>query len=403
MSIIVQKFGGSSVATNEHVGAVADRVLAARRNGHDVVVTVSAMGDATSDLLEQAGAIAETPSPRELDALLSTGERVSASLLSMALAQRGASAVSLDGEQAGVHTNDRHFNAAIESVDAGRIRAELDAGRIPVVTGYQGRAPGGEITTLGLGGSDTTAVALADALGAERCDICTDVDGVYSADPRIVPDAYRLDELGYTEMAALARHGAGVLNPQSVEYAQRHSVRLRVCSTFRPQRPGTLIRDVNASEVGPRAVGIASHDALIPIAIDGPAGRTEGTGDRLLERLGRAAVIMDHTEAVGQRRHILVDADAIAERDDFDRRVDDEFGPTVSVGTERGSVSAVGLGIGSDEELARESRRDTERAGIPLYGHFRGDHAQISVLYAQAVPRAMQLFHQHLEPTREAA
>lgn len=403
MSIIVQKFGGSSVATNEHVGAVADRILAARRDGHDVVVTVSAMGDTTSDLLEQAGAIAEAPPPRELDALLSTGERVSASLLSMALNQRGAPAASLDGRQAGVRTDDRHFNAAIESVDATRIRAELDAGRIPVVTGYQGRTSGGDITTLGLGGSDTTAVALASALGAQRCDICTDVDGVYSADPRIVSDAYRLDELGYTEMAVLARHGAGVLNPQSVEYARRHSVRLRVCSTFQPQRPGTLIRDVSASEVGPRAVGIASHDALVPIAIDGASGLLEGTGDRVRELLGSGGVVMDHTETGGQRRHILVDADVIADRDDFGRRVDDEFGSSVTVGSERGSVSAVGLDVGSDEQLARESRRDTERAGIPLYGYFRSDHAQICVLYAQAVPRAMQLFHQHLEPTREVA
>lgn len=397
MSIIVQKFGGSSVATTDHIGAVADRILAARQAGHDVVVTVSAMGDTTSELLARAGSVSDSPAPRELDALLSTGERASAALLSMALGRRGADAVSLDGEQAGVRTDGQHFNAAIEAVDPARIHAELDAGRIPVVTGYQGRAASGDTTTLGLGGSDTTAVALAAALGSVRCDICTDVDGVYSADPRVVDDAYRLEEVSYTEMVELARHGAAVLNPRSVEYARRHAVPLRVCSTFEPELPGTLIRAADP-DAGPRAVGVASHDALVPVAIDDAGGRVDRLGDRILDWLGKADVFLDRTAPGGEHRDLLIAADDVADDKAFRERVTSELGARATVGAERGSVSAVGLGVGSDAELAAEARRDAERAGIRLYGHYRDDHAVTCVLSTGTVPQAMQIFHERLEP-----
>ena len=402
MSIIVQKFGGSSVASTDHIGAVADRIIAARERGHDIVVTVSAMGDTTSALLERAGSVARDPSPRELDALLSTGEQASAALLSMALTQRGLPAVSLDGDQAGVRTDDRHFNAGVESVDPARIRAELDAGRVPVVTGYQGRSPGGETTTLGLGGSDTTAVALAAALEAARCDICTDVDGVYSADPRVVGDAYRLEDVSYTEMVELARHGAAVLNPRSVEYARRNDVPLRVCSTFEPAAPGTMIRAADPG-AGPRAVGVASHDALVPVALDDAAGGAGRLGDRILDWLGKADVFLDRTAPGGEHRDLLIAADDIPDPASFRERVDAELGTRATVGAERGSVSAVGLGAGSDPEIARGSRRDAERAGIRLYGHYRDDHAVTCVLSTGTVAQAMQLFHERLEPATEAA
>lgn len=402
MSIIVQKFGGSSVATTEHLGAVADRIARVRDAGHDVVVVVSAMGDTTSDFLERATAVSTTPAPRELDALLSTGERISAALLSMALAQRGAPATSLDGAQAGVRTDACHFNAAIESVDPARIRGELDAGRIPVVTGYQGRAASGEITTLGIGGSDTTAVALAAALGAERCDICTDVDGVYSADPRTVANAYRLDELSYTEMIELARHGASVLNPRSVEHARRDEVRLRVCSTFDADRPGTLIRAA-APDARPRAVGVASHDGVLPVQVDAGAGRAERIGDRILRWLGHPDVLFDRHASDAGRREILIPVSNIADRAAFTEWLAGEFGDHASVGTERGSVSAVGLGVGSNATLAEDSRRDAERAGIPLYRHYTDEHAVTCVLFAGAVPLATELFHRRLEPNRQAA
>lgn len=402
MSLIVQKFGGSSVATTDRVGAVAERILAARAAGHHVVVTVSAMGDTTADLLERAGDVSAAPDPRELDALLSTGERVSAALLAMALQRRGAEAVSLDGGQAGVRTDGNHFNAAVEGVDPARIRTELDAGRVPVITGYQGRAPSGETTTLGLGGSDTTAVALAAALDAARCDICTDVDGVYSADPRVVADAYRLGHVSYTEMIELARHGAAVLNPRSVEYARGHAVPLRVCSTFEPAAPGTLVRSVEP-DAGPRAVGVASHDAIVPVRVDDARGRAAALGDRVLDCLGKEDVLLDRTSASGERRELLIAGDDIADRDAFRAELTEVLGSCVSVERERGSVSAVGLGVGEDRALAEGSRRAAERAGIPLYGHYRDDHAVTCVLASATVSQAMQLFHERLDAAPQAA
>ena len=396
MSIIVQKFGGSSVADTERIGRVADRILAAREAGHDVVVTVSAMGRTTRDLLDRAARMNEAPQLRELDALLSTGEQASAALLSMALDRRGASAVSLDGGQAGVRTDDRHFNASVEAVDPQRLLTELAEGRIPVVTGYQGRCPAGETTTLGLGGSDTTAVALAAAVGAQRCDICTDVDGVYSADPRRVPDATRLDDISYTEMVMLARHGAAVLNPRSVDYARRCAVPLRVCSTFEPGSPGTRIRDM-APDGEPRPVGIASHDALVPISINDARGRARSVGDTILEWLGKDDVFLDRAAPGGEHRELLVAAGDIPEAGAFAERVERTFGSRVAVHAERGSVSAIGLGIGQDEAIADGARRETERAGIPLYGHYRDDHAVTCVLSARTVPAAMKLLHERLD------
>lgn len=232
MAIVVQKYGGSSVADVEKLGLVADRVVAARRAGHDVVVVVSAMGKTTDGLLElarravsSAGAATSTDPPRrELDMLVSTGERVSMALLSIAIHARGHDAISFTGSQSGILTNDRHFDARIIEVRPFRIQDELARGRIVIVAGYQGMSYRREITTLGRGGSDTTAVALAAALGAERCEIYSDVDGVYTADPRVVPDAKHLPELDLAVLAEMAEAGAKVLNAQAVAWARREKI-----------------------------------------------------------------------------------------------------------------------------------------------------------------------------------
>ncbi len=232
MAIVVQKYGGSSVADVEKLGLVADRVVAARRAGHDVVVVVSAMGKTTDGLLElarravsSAGAAASTDPPRrELDMLVSTGERVSMALLSIAIHARGHDAISFTGSQSGILTNDRHFDARIIEVRPFRIQDELARGRIVIVAGYQGMSYRREITTLGRGGSDTTAVALAAALGAERCEIYSDVDGVYTADPRVVPEAKHLPELDLAVLAEMAEAGAKVLNAQAVAWARREKI-----------------------------------------------------------------------------------------------------------------------------------------------------------------------------------
>ena len=244
MSVIVQKYGGSSVADVEKIGKVADRVVAAKREGHDVVVVVSAMGKTTDELIglarraaETAGAGAE-PQRRELDMLVSTGERVTMALLSIAIHARGQDAISFTGSQSGILTNDRHFDARIIEVRPHRIQDELSRGRIVIVAGYQGMSYKREITTLGRGGSDTTAVALAAALAAERCEIYSDVDGVYSADPRVIGDPKHLPEMDLAMLGEMAEAGAKVLNAQAVEWARRSKIVIHARKTADPVNGG---------------------------------------------------------------------------------------------------------------------------------------------------------------------
>jgi len=212
MSIVVQKYGGSSVADAQKLKKVAERVMQTTALGHQVVVVVSAMGDTTDDLLGLAKQISPNPDRRELDMLLSAGERISMALLSMAIRELGGDAISFTGSQSGIITNDRHIDARIIEVRPFRVQDELSRGKVVVVAGYQGVSYRKEITTLGRGGSDTTAVAMAAALGAEWCEICSDVDGIYTADPRVVPNARRIDKLSYEETQELAESGAKVLN-----------------------------------------------------------------------------------------------------------------------------------------------------------------------------------------------
>lgn len=242
MALIVQKFGGTSVGDLDRIEAVADKVLAAREAGDDIVVVLSAMAGETDRLLGYARAISThgRPNPRELDLLLSTGEQVTIALLCMALEKRGVTARSFTGFQAGIHTDDAHNKARILDIDTHALVEQIGKGRVPVVAGFQGMDAAGNITTLGRGGSDTTAVAIAAALNAAECHIYTDVDGVYTTDPRIVSDARRVDRLSCAEMLEMAAQGSKVLQVRSVEFAQQHRVELRVLSTFEPG-PGTLI------------------------------------------------------------------------------------------------------------------------------------------------------------------
>jgi len=241
VGVIVQKYGGSSVATAEHIKRVALRIVAARRRGESVVVVVSAMGDTTDDLLEQAMQITPIPPGRELDMLLTSGERISMALLAIAISTLGFEARSFTGSQAGVITTATHGRAKIIDVTPGRIQSALDEGSIAIVAGFQGVSQDTkDITTLGRGGSDTTAVALAAALHADVCEIYTDVDGIFSADPRIVPNAKRLEQVTYEEMLELAACGAKVLNLRCVEYARRYDMPVRVRSSY-SQLPGTLV------------------------------------------------------------------------------------------------------------------------------------------------------------------
>ncbi|HUY64481.1 MAG TPA: aspartate kinase [Acidimicrobiales bacterium] len=258
MSLVVQKFGGTSVGDAERIRAVADHVARTRRHGDDVVVVVSAMGKTTDDLLRLAGDVSTVQPPRELDMLLTSGERVSMALLVMALAEQGVEAVSFTGSQAGIITDGTHTRAKIIEVKGDRLREALAAKRVPVVAGFQGVSAQRDVTTLGRGGSDTTAVALAAALGAAVCEIYTDVSGVFSADPRIVPEARRLGRVSFEEMLEISASGGRVLQLRSVEFARNHHVPLHVRSSF-TWEPGTWVVEEDPS-MEQAVVTAVTHD-----------------------------------------------------------------------------------------------------------------------------------------------
>jgi len=291
-NLVVQKFGGTSVADIDKIKNVADAVIREKRNGNNVVVVVSAMGHTTDYLVKMAKDITDTPSPREMDMLLSTGEGISIALLAIALQARGYEAVSLNAMQIGIHTEDKHMKARITDIEKSRIEKELNAGKIVVVAGFQGVTQDGEITTLGRGGSDITAVALAAILGADRCDIYTDVDGVYTADPRIVNNATKLDEISYEEMLELAQAGANVLHPRSVEAAKAHNVVLRVRSSFKLNDKGTLILGVDKMEINKAVTGIAVDLSQARIVVCSVPDKP-GTAAKVFSALAKENISVD--------------------------------------------------------------------------------------------------------------
>jgi aspartate kinase len=291
MALIVQKFGGTSVGDLERIGRVADRVKAKRDAGNDVVVVLSAMGHETDRLLEMARQVGSSPNRRELDALLATGEQVSIALFCMALTNRGCAARSFTGAQAGIVTDSSHTKARILDIDVGALRSAIEASQVAVVAGFQGIDEAGNITTLGRGGSDTTAVALAAALHAEECQIFTDVDGVYTSDPRVVPDARRLDTITFEEMLELASLGARVLQIRAVEFASKYNVTLRVLSTFEEGK-GTLITSEDATMEQPLISGVAFNQDEAKLTIKGVPDRP-GIAAALLGPIAKANIDVD--------------------------------------------------------------------------------------------------------------
>ncbi|HHU66955.1 aspartate kinase [Corynebacterium sp.] len=269
MALIVQKYGGSSLETAERIRAVAERIVATKKAGNDVVVVCSAMGDTTDELLDLAAQVNPVPPAREMDMLLTAGERISNALVAMAISSLGAQAQSFTGSQAGVLTTERHGNARIVGVTPGRVREALDEGKICIVAGFQGvNKETRDVTTLGRGGSDTTAVALAAALNADVCEIYSDVDGIYTADPRIVPNAQKLDKLSFEEMLELAAVGSKILVLRAVEYARAFNVPLRVRSSY-SNDPGTLVsgsmEDIPVEEATLTGVATDSSEAKVTI------------------------------------------------------------------------------------------------------------------------------------------
>ena len=272
MSVIVQKYGGTSVANAERIRRVAERVVEAKGKGYDVLVVVSAMGHSTDELLAMAQGLTPLPHPRELDLLLTAGERIAMSLLAIAINATGVPAVSYTGSQAGIITDTAHGRAKIIDVRPGRVREALDAGNVVIVAGFQGVSTAYDVTTLGRGGSDTTAVALAAAVGAQFCEIYTDVPGVFTADPRIEPSARKLHAVSYEEMLELAASGAKVLQLRSVEYARRNGVMLHVRSAFSDE-PGTWVREEDERMEQALISGVAHDDAEAKVTLQGVPDR----------------------------------------------------------------------------------------------------------------------------------
>lgn len=291
MALIVKKYGGTSVGTVEKIENVADKLIAAREAGHDVVVVVSAMSGETNRLIDLAQQVSEHPHPREYDVLVSTGEQVTIALLSMALNKKGYPAVSYTGSQVHILTDSAHTKARILDIDESRMREDLEAGRIVVVAGFQGRDEHGNITTLGRGGSDTTAVALAAALKADECQIYTDVDGVYTTDPRVVANARRLDQITFEEMLEMSSLGSKVLQIRAVEFAGKYNVRLRVLSSFE-EGPGTLITFEEDNMENPVISGIAFNRDEAKLTVLGVPDEP-GVAHRILGPIGQANIEVD--------------------------------------------------------------------------------------------------------------
>ena len=343
MAVIVQKYGGSSVADVKKLKAVAARVLRTRQLGHDVVVVVSAMGDTTDELLTLAKQISPNPDRRELDMLLSAGERISMALLSIAIREGGADAISFTGSQSGIITNDRHVDARIIEVRPFRVQDELARGKIVVIAGYQGVSYKKEVTTLGRGGSDTTAVAMAAALDAEYCEICSDVDGVYSADPRVVPNARRIGTLSYEETQEMAEAGAKVLNAQAVEFAKEKGIAIYARATEGPlpgpdpSSDGTVVRKSPPRMPG-TVVGVASEQDIIMLDGDGPAGE-------LLALLADRGIAGKQLHVFGAHSTVAISRENLHDEDRLREALRTRLTNRGRLVDGLGAVSVVGAGI----------------------------------------------------------
>ena len=362
MSIVVQKYGGSSVSDVSRLKRVADRVMRTHRNGHGVVVVVSAMGDTTDDLLKLAKDVSPNPDRRELDMLLTAGERISMALLSMAIRELGGDAISFTGSQSGIITNDRHVDARIIEVRPFRVQDELARGKIVVIAGYQGVSYRREVTTLGRGGSDTTAVAMAAALGAEYCEICSDVDGVYTAGPRVVPAARRIGTLTYEETQELAESGAKVLNAQAVEFAKETGIAIYARATTSPlpgpdpSADGTVVRRY-PPRLPATVVGVASERDVLVLEATGPA-------DELLALLDSYGVSGKQLHQIDDRLALVISRENLHDEPRVREALAGQSGNRVRLVDDLGALSVVGTGINASFSNLRRGSAALTAAGI---------------------------------------
>jgi aspartate kinase len=379
MKIVVQKYGGSSVGDVERLRKVAQRVVDTAAAGKRVCVVVSAMGDTTDELIGLARKLSASPPRREMDMLLSCGERISMALLSMAIAELGHEAISFTGSQSGIMTNDRHSGARIIEVRPVRIEDELSRGKIVIVAGFQGVSYKREITTLGRGGSDTTAVALAAALGAEYCEICSDVDGIYSADPRVVDAARLLSAISHDEMQELAEHGARVMNPQAVEFAKKAGIAIYARATAKaPGEGGTRIAGPHPEARG--AVGVTGMTGLVRLRLR--------TGAGLCDRLAAEGirVLRVHSDEGGAMALFCTD-----DLPDWERvrgKLVADLGTSLVALEELAAVTAVGEGLGSDPRVLNAVLARAAALGIAPLG-FDSSPLRLTVYVAPAQVKAL--------------
>jgi len=375
MALIVQKYGGTSVGSLERIQFVADKVAKFKEQGHDLVVVVSAMSGETDRLTQMAYDLCPRPSAREMDVLLSTGEQVTIALLAMALQKRGVAAKSYTGGQVPILTDDAHSKARIQTVEQERLRADLDAGRVVIVAGFQGVDDSGNITTLGRGGSDTTAVALAAALKADECQIYTDVDGVYTTDPRIEPNARRLDRITFEEMLEMASLGSKVLQIRAVEFAGKYAVPLRVLSTFQ-EGPGTLITLEDYAVEEPLVTGIAVNEDEAQLTVRGVPDRP-GIALSLLGPIGDSNIevdmILQNASGDGSPDGPATDFTFTVHKRDYERALEllkeaasGLNAHDVSGNTDIAKVSLVGVGMRSHANVAARMFRALAEENINI-------------------------------------
>ncbi len=408
MTITVQKYGGSSLADADRLRHVAGRIARAADAGNQVVVTVSAMGDTTDELIELAATVSAKPSRREMDVLLATGEMASSALLTMALREKGYAAISLNGVQAGLRT-DRHYGRArIDKVDVKRIRRELDEGKIVVVAGFQGLNRRDDIATLGRGGSDTTAVALAVSLKAAVCEIYTDVEGVYSADPHLIPEAFKLDEIHYEEMLEMATYGARVMHPRAVELGEFYGMPIRVASSF-VDRPGTLIHGRMSMETRNKARSIASDLNVAKVTVVGVPDKP-GIAASIFSILAEAGVSVDtivQNASVGGS----TDLTFTVHKGDRDRALEvirpvcDEIGAREIQSDDRlGKVSVIGTGMLNTPGYAARMFRALSEKGINIELISTSESRITCLIEKSTVKDAVRVLHRtfELEPETEA-
>ena len=401
MAIIVQKYGGSSVATAEKIKNVATRIGKVFDGGDQVVVVVSAMGDTTDDLIALAGQVTSDPHPREMDVLLSTGELVASTLLAMAIRSLGYKAISLSGAQAGIKTDTTYRKAKIVKIDTKRIVAELEKEHIVIVAGFQGITDDMDITTLGRGGSDTSAVALAAALGAKVCERLTDTDGIYSADPRVVPEAKRLAEIGYEEMLELATYGNKVMQPRAIELAELYNIPIRVASSFN-DNPGTLIHGGVSMEVRNKVRSVAYDMDVAKISVLGIPDKP-GIAASIFVALAKAGISVDtivQNSSVNKLADLTftVTKDQLSDALKVTKTIAKKLGASNIVSdAELGKVSIVGTGMQNTPGFAAKMFDTLSSNGINIEMISTSEIRITCIIKESKVKEAVRALHKAFE------